>query len=68
MNKTGKVVSLKARKCPLCAKPMVQRYRPFCSKRCAQLDLGQWFGEGYKIADHDGDGIDGDDAAEEDGD
>jgi len=45
----------------MCAKPAVAKYRPFCSKRCADLDLGSWFNESYRIptteeADIDGDG------------
>ena len=29
------------RKCALCGKPQDQAYRPFCSKRCADIDLGR---------------------------
>ena len=36
-------------KCPLCEKPAADRFRPFCSKRCADLDLGQWLKGGYAI-------------------
>lgn len=36
-------------KCPMCAKPVVEKYKPFCSKRCADLDLGKWLGDGYRI-------------------
>ena len=35
--------------CPICQKPVVEKYAPFCSKRCADIDLGQWLGEGYRI-------------------
>ena len=38
-----------AAKCPLCGKPTDIRFRPFCSKRCADLDLNQWFKGGYAI-------------------
>jgi len=44
-----KVVPLKGGKCPICAKPRVQKYRPFCSKRCADVDLGKWLNEDYRI-------------------
>ncbi|MFC3050575.1 DNA gyrase inhibitor YacG [Kordiimonas pumila] len=37
-------------KCPECSKPTEQAYRPFCSKRCADLDLGRWFNEDYVLA------------------
>ena len=36
-------------KCPECNKPAVHAYRPFCSKRCADLDLGKWFNEQYVL-------------------
>ena len=38
-----------ARKCPLCGKPVDPRYRPFCGKRCADLDLAHWFRERYRV-------------------
>jgi len=36
-------------KCPICGKPAVAGVRPFCSKRCADVDLGRWFTEGYAV-------------------
>lgn len=36
-------------KCPMCESPPADRFRPFCSKRCADLDLGQWLKGGYAI-------------------
>jgi endogenous inhibitor of DNA gyrase (YacG/DUF329 family) len=35
--------------CPLCGKPAVDKFRPFCSTRCATIDLGRWLGEKYAI-------------------
>jgi uncharacterized protein len=35
--------------CPTCGKPMDAKYRPFCSRRCADLDLGRWLNESYRI-------------------
>ena len=35
--------------CPICRKPTVSDYRPFCSRRCADIDLGRWFSESYAI-------------------
>ena len=32
-------------KCPMCGKPEAKEFRPFCSKRCADLDLGKWLGD-----------------------
>lgn len=37
------------RTCAICGKPPSPRYRPFCSKRCADIDLGRWLGEDYRI-------------------
>ncbi len=33
--------------CPICKKPADKAYRPFCSKRCADLDLGKWLNGNY---------------------
>jgi len=38
-----------AARCPICTKPSTLRDRPFCSPRCAAIDLGRWFGETYRI-------------------
>ena len=35
-------VGPRAKKCALCGKPPVEKYRPFCSERCTQIDLGRW--------------------------
>lgn len=35
--------------CPICKKPAVFEFRPFCSKRCADLDLARWFRGDYRI-------------------
>ena len=34
--------------CPICGKPTAEKTRPFCSARCADVDLGRWFGEVYR--------------------
>ncbi len=39
----------KASRCPICAKPSVEAYQPFCSKRCGDIDLGRWLSEHYAI-------------------
>jgi endogenous inhibitor of DNA gyrase (YacG/DUF329 family) len=38
-----------AAECPLCGKPVDAKAKPFCSRRCADLDLGQWLKGGYAI-------------------
>lgn len=35
--------------CPMCAKETDAKYRPFCSKRCADLDLAKWLSGSYAI-------------------
>ena len=35
--------------CPICGRPTRQRYRPFCSKRCADIDLGRWLKGAYAV-------------------
>ncbi len=35
--------------CPICKKPAQKTYRPFCSKRCADADLGKWFSGAYAV-------------------
>jgi hypothetical protein len=39
--------------CPICKKETQQRYRPFCSKRCADVDLGKWFSGDYAVGSQD---------------
>lgn len=36
-------------KCVICGKPQKPDYRPFCSKRCADVDLNRWFSGKYAI-------------------
>lgn len=36
-------------KCAICGKPQDPKFRPFCSKRCADVDLNRWFSGGYAI-------------------
>lgn len=35
--------------CPICGRDTVAKYRPFCSKRCADLDLGRWLKGVYRV-------------------
>ncbi len=44
--------------CPICGAPAQPERRPFCSKRCADVDLGRWLGERYVVAGVDGDAAD----------
>jgi len=38
-----------ARLCPICRKPADMTVRPFCSKRCADIDLNRWLGGVYAV-------------------
>ncbi len=50
-------------RCPICGTKAELAYRPFCSARCRDVDLGRWLGGGYAIAGGDVDADeDGEDA------
>jgi len=36
-------------KCPICGKPAETAFRPFCSKRCADVDLQRWLSGRYVV-------------------
>jgi uncharacterized protein len=44
-----RVRGTKERPCPICGKPRSERYDPFCSKRCADVDLHGWLKGSYVI-------------------
>ena len=50
-----------AGKCVICGKPQDAGYRPFCSKRCADVDLHRWLSGGYAIPAVEEDDPDGED-------
>jgi len=35
--------------CPICGKPQEQTFRPFCSRRCADVDLNRWLSGVYAV-------------------
>lgn len=35
--------------CPVCRKPTVAEFRPFCSRGCRDRDLVNWLDEGYRM-------------------
>jgi len=46
--------------CPVCGKPQVKLFRPFCSRRCADVDLHRWLSGAYALpAMEDDEGDDG---------
>ena len=36
-------------RCAVCGRPIVKEFRPFCSRRCADADLGRWLTGEYLI-------------------
>ncbi|HCP01785.1 MAG: DNA gyrase inhibitor YacG [Alphaproteobacteria bacterium] len=40
--------------CPICSKEVVEVHRPFCSQRCANVDLSRWLGGNYRIPTDEG--------------
>ncbi len=50
MSEQNKVTHLRpVRPCPICSKPSVQQFHPFCSARCADIDLNRWLSGAYAI-------------------
>jgi len=47
--------------CPICGKPSTSQAHPFCSKRCADVDLHRWLGGTYAIP-----AVEADDSEEDD--
>lgn len=39
----------RAPRCPVCGRPRDLRFRPFCSKRCRDVDLSRWFNQVYRV-------------------
>ncbi len=39
----------KPKACPICGKPATERLKPFCSARCADVDLHRWLGGAYAV-------------------
>jgi len=35
--------------CPICSDETVHEYRPFCSRRCADVDLARWMSGSYAV-------------------
>ncbi|NND50400.1 MAG: DNA gyrase inhibitor YacG [Rhizobiales bacterium] len=46
----AKLVHLRPKRpCPVCQTPSVHKYHPFCSARCADIDLHKWLGGHYAV-------------------
>jgi endogenous inhibitor of DNA gyrase (YacG/DUF329 family) len=48
------------RPCPICGKPADPALRPFCSRRCREVDLSRWLSGRYAIPAEDESETDGD--------
>jgi endogenous inhibitor of DNA gyrase (YacG/DUF329 family) len=44
--------------CPVCGRPAAKAVSPFCSRRCADIDLGRWLKGGYAIPGRPEDDVD----------
>lgn len=42
-------IPVAGQKCPICGKTTDLQYKPFCSKRCADVDLNRWLSGVYRI-------------------
>ncbi|GJD65036.1 DNA gyrase inhibitor YacG [Methylobacterium frigidaeris] len=51
--------------CPICGKPAVPEFKPFCSKRCADVDLQRWLSGRYAIPGREEDALGQDDGSRE---
>ncbi len=54
-NKNDPMMKELTTKCPMCKNKGVRAFRPFCSKRCKSVDLGNWVTGAYAIPGGDAD-------------
>ena len=57
---------MSAAKCAICGKPVDPTYRPFCSRRCSDVDLQRWLTDRYAVPAEEGEEIPDADAGDED--
>ncbi len=55
MTMAAKKSEASARPCPICGKSATPDSYPFCSTRCADVDLHRWLGGVYSIPAEEGD-------------
>ncbi|MBV9566925.1 MAG: DNA gyrase inhibitor YacG [Hyphomicrobiales bacterium] len=55
MRKEGAI----SKPCPICGKPSGKPFTPFCSRRCADIDLGRWLKGVYAIPVSEAHDVDG---------
>lgn len=49
MSVPAKPASSRLPPCPICKRPAEPALKPFCSERCADIDLGRWLSDRYAI-------------------
>ena len=47
-----------ARRCPICGRARMEKFKPFCSKKCADIDLARWLSGSYAIPARESDDAD----------
>ena len=58
-------VAPRLKPCPICGKLAIDKFRPFCSKRCADVDLNRWLSGVYAVPAVENDEPTDDEAPEE---
>jgi endogenous inhibitor of DNA gyrase (YacG/DUF329 family) len=57
---------LSSARCPICGKARDEAFKPFCSKRCADIDLNRWLSGVYAVPVTDDEDEDGERPADND--
>jgi hypothetical protein len=55
MSDPTNAAEIRASRCPICGRLSLERFRPFCSKRCADLDLSRWLNGIYAVPEREED-------------
>jgi len=48
--------ALTSKPCPICRKPAAEKFQPFCSRRCANVDLNRWLSGVYTVPTEEAEG------------
>jgi endogenous inhibitor of DNA gyrase (YacG/DUF329 family) len=48
-------LTTRGKRCPICGKPTAEKFRPFCGKRCKDVDLNRWLSGVYAVPGTPGD-------------
>jgi endogenous inhibitor of DNA gyrase (YacG/DUF329 family) len=50
MNRMSRPVDIaRVQRCPICSKSAAEQFQPFCSRRCADVDLNRWLSGVYVV-------------------